>query len=327
MRFLKIFKKKSFYLLVGPCLLFVGFVIYQCWIFARPSTKAIQDYHLSWLDTPQQHGVSIEETSCLDGKIPTLIVTPSPKLGERGETIREQLIDRACEVPLLSSLLEGNVTQTIVLLHGRNGRKEDLLAVAERFCAVGYRCILIDLPSHGDSPVKTVQFGASEWEQDIPYHVLLECADKYNFSPDKASLWGMSLGGCFANSALADEEHGSHWKKAVIVCSFDNLSGVIQDKVVSETMVDIMSTLTQKMGGAEVNRVTPVDWVTKVTTPVMVVHGTADSLISEERGKALYEAYASPNKRWISVEDGTHQNILVTPKPLYADMLEWLLES
>ena len=72
---------------------------------------------------------------------------------------------------------------------------------------------------------------------------------------------------------------------------------------------------------------TPIEWVTAVRTPVMVVHGTADSLISDERGKALYDAYASINKRWVTVEEGTHQNILVTPMPLYAEMLEWLLEE
>ena len=327
MRFLKFFKKKSLgYFLLSSLILFVGFIMYQCWMLASPSRRSIQDYHLSWLDTPQQHGMSIEETSCLDGKVPTLVITPFTDLGKRGKTIRKQLTNRGVGIPLQNNLTEENTTQTIVLLHGRNGRKEDLLAVAERFCAVGYRCILIDLPAHGDSPVETVKFGTTEWEQDLPYNVLLECANRYNFSPAKASLWGISMGGCFCNRALADEEHGAHWEKAIIVCSFDKLNGIIQDKIGSKTVVNVMSALTHQMGGAVVNEVLPVEWVTKVSTPVMVVHGTEDSLIALERGKALYHAYNSSDKQWVVVEDGTHQNILITPKPLYADMLEWLLD-
>ena len=242
------------YFVLASFVIFIGFVFYQCWILASPSRRAIQEYHLSWLDSPQRHGVSIEKTLCIDEKVPALVVTPTTEIGKRGEKIREQLTARGCQIPQIKNLTKDQITHTVVLLHGRSGRKEDLLSIAERFCAVGFRCILIDLPAHGDSPVNTVKFGSTEWEQDIPYKVLLECSEKYNFSPDDASLWGMSMGGSFANSALADKEHGSHWKKAIIVCSFDKLSGIIHDKIGSETIVDGMSTLTHLLGGAEVRR-------------------------------------------------------------------------
>jgi len=249
----------------------------------------VQDYHLEWLDHAEQHGISIKQTVCLNGAIPVLLVEPRLPLGDRGLKIREQLKQRGISVKPVDQL-DITPDQTIVLLHGRNGRKEDLLAVAERFCAVGLRCLLIDMPAHGDSEVETVQFGASAWEQDLPYQVLLECSEKFVFSPDQASLWGMSMGGSFANSALADVDHGAHWRSAVIVCSFDQLGKVVHDQCKSSLLTGIISKVTQSFGGARLHDVSPAQWVENVTTPVMVVHGNADTLISHERGQALFNA-------------------------------------
>ncbi len=318
-------KKLVAYIILLPLVLLTGFIIYQGWRLASPNRKAIQNYHRDWLVQPNLHGVSIEETLCLNGKVPVLLIQPSMPLGERGIKVREQLSIRGVTILSLEEMVNHNATHTVVLLHGRNGRKEDLLAVAERFCAVGLRCLLIDLPAHGDSEVETVHFGASEWEQDLPYKVLLECAEKYNFSQKKASLWGMSMGGSFANSALADDEHGDHWRRAVIVCSFDRLEKLIKGQCKSNLLTSIVSKVSECCGGARLIDVSPADWVKSVNTPVMLVHGNADSLISQERGRALYNAYASVDKRWVEVDGGTHQNILVTPMPLYAEMLEWLL--
>jgi len=45
----------------------------------------------------------------------------------------------------------------------------------------------------------------------------------------------------------------------------------------------------------------------QVRAPVLVVHGSADSLIPPELGRALYERAPSP-KRWLLVEGGSHHN-------------------
>lgn len=324
MNFLLKHKKKLVVVIILPLLLLTSFLTYQGWRLASPSRKVIQDYHLEWINHSEQHGISIEFTVCLSGKAPVLVIEPALPLGERGIKIRNQLEQRGFSIKPVDKLI--SPSHTVVLLHGRNGRKEDLLAVAERFCAVGLRCLLIDLPAHGDSALETVKFGADEWERDLPYRALLECSRKFHFSPTDASLWGMSMGGSFANSALADVEHGDHWKSAIIVCSFDQLDKVIRAKCRSELLTSIVSKVSENFGGARLGDVTPAEWVKSVETPVMVVHGNDDSLISRERGRALYNAFASTDKRWIEVDGGTHQNILVTPMPLYSEMLGWILQ-
>ena len=109
------------------------------------------------------------------------------------------------------------------------------------------------------------------------------------------------------------------------MCSFDRLDGVIENQCKSSFLTGIISRVCENFGGAELSKVKPGEWATNVHTPVMVVHGTEDSLISLDSGKNLYRAYASENKRWVEVAGATHQNILVTEMPLYADMSEWIL--
>jgi len=287
-------------LLILPLALLGALLLYQGWRLASPSKRALQAYHQEYLSHPENHGISIRATACLDEKIPTLVVEPTAPFASRGTKVREQLQARGIKLISEKELHTNTIEHTILLLHGRNGRKEDLLPVAERFCAAGLRCLIIDLPAHGESTIPTVHFGSSEWEQDLPFQVLLECSKKYHFSPSKASLWGMSMGGSFANSALADPEHGSHWNSAIIVCS---------------------------LGGASLQDVSPADWVKNSDTPVMIIHGDQDNLISKERGISLFNSYPHSNKRWVEVAGGTHQNILVTPMPLYAEMLEWILSN
>jgi uncharacterized protein len=56
-----------------------------------------------------------------------------------------------------------------------------------------------------------------------------------------------------------------------------------------------------------------------------MAHGDVDPLISMERGKRLFNAIGSREKLWIKVPGANHNNILITPIPLYAAMGEWFI--
>ncbi len=297
---------------------FCAVIMYQGKKLARPTRRKIQNYHNDWLDAPQAHGISIQKSILLKGKVPCLIVTPnaSAHLGKRGVIIKKQLTERGLTLPE-----HGTITGNIVLLHGRNGRKEDLLPVAERFCAAGLRCIIPDLPAHGESPIQTVQFGLTKWEAHLPQQLLLECAKKYHFSPTPTSLWGMSMGGSFANHAASLPE--APWKCLVIVSSFDRLENVIDLGIASPLLYRIC----RSYGGASIRKVNPSEWAKSITIPVLVAHGTADSLIDIKYGKSLHQSYASTQKKWVEVPGGDHGNVLTTPMPLYAEMAEWVLKN
>jgi fermentation-respiration switch protein FrsA (DUF1100 family) len=58
--------------------------------------------------------------------------------------------------------------------------------------------------------------------------------------------------------------------------------------------------------------------IERVRAPVLVVHGSADSLIRPELGRALYER-APPPKRFVLVDGGSHHNTNAVGQPLYRE--------
>lgn len=295
-----------------------------CWHvagnLASPPRRLLESYHIEALANPSERGITISPIACLGGKVPTLVVSPIARgnPGKKGQLIRDQVKGEAAY---------GETHGLLVMLHGRHGRKEDLLAAAERFCAVGFICVLPDLPAHGESSIETVQFGIAPSERTLPLSVAREVSASQGLDHLPRFLWGMSMGGSFAVHALAEDKGA--WQAAIIVSSFDTLEGVIEDA--AEGMLNPLLPTLQKTtlmrGGADIKAVRPIDLAPTISTPVLVVHGDRDVLISIGRGRRLFQAFASKEKQWETVESGTHAGVLITPEPLYATMATWLLHK
>ncbi|MEM9238116.1 MAG: hypothetical protein AAGB14_15195, partial [Verrucomicrobiota bacterium] len=125
-----------------------------------PPRRALQDYHREILDDPARFGLSVTNFTST-GDTPCLMVTPTrkPKPAHKSRQLRQSLRTRGIEPPRW-----GEIRGTVVLLHGHTGRKEDHLPICERFVAAGFRCLLPDLPSHGDHPSNVATFGKNEAE-------------------------------------------------------------------------------------------------------------------------------------------------------------------
>ena len=178
------------------------------------------DYHREFLTNPAAHGLVIENFIASDGT-PCLVCAPNPSgnFGDRGTKIRQQLTARGLDLTKSSPIIG-----TLVLVHGRKGRKEDYLPIAERLCASGFRCVIPDLPAHGDHPADTATYGVREC--GLPARILNESARKFAFHPQPAGLIGMSMGGSVAMHAtdLSD----APWKALVVISSFDSFPAVIE---------------------------------------------------------------------------------------------------
>lgn len=321
--------------IVCSLLFFVGIPFLCYWAIGftarsivSPERRAVQSYHRDWLENPQQHGLRIQSHLCLDDTTPCLLVTPVQNRGpaKRGQLIREQLGNKNYNLDPY-----GTIKGTVVLLHGRNGRKEDLLAVAERFCAVGFRCLLPDLPAHGESKCETTSYGLSDFDQSFADSVLQEMAAEYHFEDNSTYLWGMSMGGAFTSAALKNTPN--RWNAAVIVCSFDSLPNIIEDKAQaimpfgSQTFAKSVINKINTTHSIDCSQIKPSQWLANSDTPILFAHGTDDSLISMDRGLSLYQHAGCSNKKWVEVKNADHNNILVTPMPLFSEMAAWFLDD
>lgn len=292
-----------------------------------PPRRMVQDYQLKYLNEPEQFGLKIRHYACLDGAAPCLLVEPdaTKNISERAQLIRDHILQRR-----LALSPYGKVQATLVLLHGRNSRKESLLSIAERFVALGFRCLLIDLPSHGDSPKSVMSFGATYFESSLPRRALLDIRTHFNLPDEPSFLWGMSMGGAFAVAAAQEDLH--FWQGMVVLSSFADLASVMQRQVPKSWrdealwLYPLLNLAQWLQGEPTINQIQPQDWAKQVKIPALLLHGTQDRFVSFEQGQQLYQALASPDKRWVSVTGAGHNNVLSTAQPVYADMGAWLLQ-
>lgn len=314
------------WLLIAVPVVWIG----AAWLAAReitsPSRRPLQDYHHVILNAPASHGITITPLTLSDGT-PTLLCRPDPAgtLDQRGTLLRSQLQQRNITLPPIG--IENNAT--LVLLHGRRGRKEDLLPIAVRFCSVGFRCLLIDLPAHGENPAPVATFGPKE--APLPLKALTEAAAKFNFPARPAGLWGMSMGGSVAIHATASTH--AHWDALIIVASFDALAPVIHrqcSQLLGNTLgPPFFTTLKPRFHantGIPLDQILPASLAPQIQIPTLIAHGDDDPLIPLTSARHLFDAIGTSNKSFVNVGSGTHGNVLVTPYPLYADMTAWFLK-
>lgn len=318
---------KAWRWLVGLGLLASGAWLLGAWLAAgeisQPNRRPLEAHHQAWLSAPGDHGLRLEAFTTSEGT-PVLLCRPDSggKLDERGTRLRDELQRRGVSLPAPG--VENGVT--LVLLHGRRGRKEDNLPVAMRFCAAGFRCLLPDLPGHGEHAVETASYGPRE--RDLPGRVLREAANRFGFADRPAGLWGISMGGSVAVHAAAGSPQD--WDALVVVASFDALGPVIrrqcEQRLGHRWGALFYATVKRFHRGPALDGVQPAAQAWQVQAPTLIAHGDDDPLIPQEAARRLFEAVGAAEKKWVNVGSGTHGNVLVTSYPLYAEMAEWMLE-
>lgn len=218
-----------------------------------------------------------------------------------------------------------------LLLHGRIGRKEDYLSVAERFCAAGFRCIIPDLPAHGENPAKFATFGIRE--AALPALILAEAADRLSFDPQPAGLFGQSMGGSVAmySAALPD----APWQALAVVATFDSLASVIENQAagyvgntLAPTFARAIVTVYHRKTGVALTDIQPGRHFHAIATPTLIAHGTADRTIPITVARRNLAALsANTPQRLVEIPSADHDNVLITEYPIYADIAAWMLES
>jgi len=314
--------KKLFFFLLFLVLLFSITIFLNQENIMHPKKRVLQPYHYDWLEHSLKHGISINK-HVSKNKIPYLIVTQTrtKKLSQRQEVFLKQL----GEVDLKKQ------KGTLVLLHGKNGRKEDLLPVAERYVTLGFSCLLIDLPCHGESKIETLYYGTKAYEQHYVDEVL-DDASHYIMLDKPLAIWGISLGGAFAIRNVAHSRYT--FTTMVLVSTFDSLEHVLRGKsinlfgnVLGTVLYEGLDKSLALFYDFDPSLVNSAQIAEKLELPLYMLHGKRDELIGYTQGQNLFEHFSSKDKIFYLDEKGDHHNILVTKHQFYKESGLFLLEE
>jgi pimeloyl-ACP methyl ester carboxylesterase len=304
-----------------------GVIVWWCVSeIASPERRPLSAANQELFKETSQAGFTVEQFESTDG-MPCLVCIPKPmdSFSKKGETIRGQLLEK--EMTLASS---GEIIGTLLILHGRTGMKEDYLAVAERFCAVGLRCVIPDLPGHGANKEPFTTYGVLEAPTVLKCYE--EASVKYGFAQQPCMMLGQSMGGAYAVRVAALDE--SPFQAMVVVSSFDKLQTVVRGQT-KDLLGDVVGTAVsgsvehvfEWRTGVKISEINSAKKAPSIRIPTLVIHGDADRSIPLASGKKLYHSLPSDlEKQWVEVPEAGHNNILITDYPLYATMAEWFLK-
>ncbi len=120
-------------------------------------------------------------------------------------------------------------------------------------------------------------------------------------------IFGHSLGGAIAVNLATEVTDASG---LIVEGSFTSIPAVVS--TFKWGWLPVGPLITQRFDAAA--------RIGQVRSPVLVVHGSADNLISPDLGRALFERAPSP-KRFVLVEGGSHHNTNAVGQPLYRQAL------
>lgn len=322
---------RSFLLLATgiPATGLAGFLWISSSFLITPKHRDLEPRHREVIERPAEFGLQLEpfRVDANDGiELAALLATPASIPGKAEKTRRmAKLLGIEPESP---PALAG----TVFLLHGRSGLKEDMLAVAERFVAAGYRCVVYDARCHGESGGECCTFGQAETGDfrsvlDRTLHLLQQRGEK----PGQLCAVGISLGASVLLQSLPDEPRLS---AIVAVAPFATLPEVVNHSarrnIHSHIPLWLIAGTMHTSGyraGFDPFRISPLLATGRTTCPIFFVHGALDEVIPVDHTRRLHAAATGPKKLRI-IPNGNHGNVLARGgDALYREMIEFCLAA
>jgi fermentation-respiration switch protein FrsA (DUF1100 family) len=170
-----------------------------------------------------------------------------------------------------------NASKTVLFCHGNGGNMSHRLDTINVINEMGMNCFLFDYRGYGDSQGRATEKG-TYLDADAAWDWLTH---RKHISGDDIIIFGRSMGGCIA-SYLASKVDPA----ALVVESAFTSYVDIGKKCYPYLPVKMFAVF-------EYNTL---EYIRKVSCPVLVMHSKADEIVPYDFGPMLYEAVAGPKE-------------------------------
>ncbi len=197
----------------------------------------------------------------------------------------------------------------VLLLHGIDGDRTDMLRRARFLKQLGYTVLLIDLPAHGESQGSRISFGMHE---GMGVHAALMYLAKA-YPSERIGVIGVSLGA--ASFVLSEAyAHDPRVSAVVLESMFPTIRDAVQDRLDQHLGSDghvlaplLLAQLPLRLG-IEPEQLRPEVVLPALHMPILIAAGSIDPLTRINETLRLYQAANAPKQLWV-VDGATHQDL------------------
>jgi dipeptidyl aminopeptidase/acylaminoacyl peptidase len=201
---------------------------------------------------------------------------------------------------------DGERPATILHVHGNAGNIESHVGFTDFLPPRGFNLFVFDYRGYGQSGGAAAKRADLIADTHAALDVLLERDD---VDPERIGVYGQSLGGAIALNVIADRPE---IKTAVIDSSFTSWRAIAGEKIPAG---GLLSTLMIR----DTHR--PIDAIARIDRPLLVVVGTADTIVPAHHGRALAAACAPAEL--LELEGGEHNSLRWTHPELDGAVIDF----
>lgn len=222
----------------------------------------------------------------------------------------EFTVSTAEGIPLSCWLLhpQGEPLGTVIYLHGVSESKISGLPVADLLCGAGFQVMLYDARRHGDSGGRFCTYGF--YEKHDASRIITYLQSRSDLRLGRIGLFGTSMGAAVALQVAAID---GRITAVVAESGFARLRSVFDDyqmrmiKLPFHYLRNIVIIRSEQLAHFKASAVSPVDSVSRIRIPLLLMHGTADPLIRPSYSQQVFERANEPKELWL-IPGATHSN-------------------
>ncbi len=199
----------------------------------------------------------------------------------------------------IPSLAGAGQDRTVIVVHGLGSNRTNHLAMAKKLYAEGYSVLSIDLRGHGDAGGQICTFGMDEAADVRGAMTWLAAAHPAESS--RLYIVAHSMGSAAVIGALAAQPD-ARVQAVALLSPYDTFASAADD-FISSQMLSYSQPLMRYVGlpmlcmhtGRNLYDLRPIDHIAELwPVPVLILHGTRDTLITQTHGRKLFEAATQP---------------------------------
>jgi dienelactone hydrolase len=226
----------------------------------------------------------------------------------------------------------------ILFLHGIGQKKEFLNDISGPFNQAGFAMACFDQSMQGERKVEgsllqqAASFRQRPWKTINDARRTIDYLQNHpDIDPERIYLVGASYGAITGTTVVAFEDR---IRAAVLAVGGGNIPIMLQAPIIDEHALEYVSPWQLKLAKAVVSFIMkpadPINYAKDTSpTPVLMLNGDRDQLVTPEAGRELYNALGEPREiRWYPINHpGIDKSDGPTIIELLDDALDWLVEQ